>query len=137
MSSARRGIVYVSRVTRSPSAGAVARLAAWRRTRPRTPPLTRRTVTARGLPFAVWSTPEVPGATPLLAINGGMIYGHDLLWPALAPLAEGRQVILYDQRHRRAARGARRPSHRLESRPDQHLGLAEAGDRPTDLGPPL
>ncbi len=92
--------VYVSPVSDTPPAGAVARLAAWRRTRPRTPPLTRRTVVARGLPFAVWSSPEIPGATPLLAINGGMIYGHDLLWPALAPLAEGRQLILYDQRGR-------------------------------------
>lgn len=92
--------VYVSRVSETPPAGAGARLAAWRRTRPRTPPLTRHTVVVRGLPFAVWSTPAVPGAAPLLAINGGMIYGHDLLWPALAPLAEGRQVFLYDQRGR-------------------------------------
>lgn len=96
----RSDAVYVSRVSETPPAGAVARLAAWRRTRPRTPPLTRRAVVARGLSFAVWSTPEIPGATPLLAINGGMIYGHDLLWPALAPLAEGRQVFLYDQRGR-------------------------------------
>ncbi|MFM9012668.1 MAG: alpha/beta fold hydrolase, partial [Gemmatimonadota bacterium] len=87
-------------MSETPPAGAVARLAAWRRTRPRTPPLTRHTVVVRGLPFAVWSTPAVPGAAPLLAINGGMIYGHDLLWPALAPLAEGRQVFLYDQRGR-------------------------------------
>jgi O-antigen ligase len=36
----------------------------------------------------------------VLAINGGMIYGHDLLWPTFAPFAEGRQVILYDQRGR-------------------------------------
>jgi len=54
----------------------------------------------RGLDFAVWESPAVADAVPLLAINGGMIYGHDLLWPALAPLAEGRQVILYDQRGR-------------------------------------
>ena len=57
-------------------------------------------VRARGLDFAVWTSPPVEGATPLLAINGGMIYGHDLLWPAFAPLAAGRQVILYDQRGR-------------------------------------
>lgn len=86
----------------SPSAPLTAaqRLIAWRRARPRTPPLTRRTVRVRGIDFAVWESPAVAGATPLLAINGGMIYGHDLLWPALAPLAEGRQVILYDQRGR-------------------------------------
>ncbi len=80
--------------------GAAQRLIAWRRARPRTPPLTRRTARVRGLDFAVWESPAVPGAIPLLAINGGMIYGHDLLWPALAPLAEGRQIILYDQRGR-------------------------------------
>lgn len=79
---------------------AAQRLVAWRRARPRTPPLTRRTVRVRGLDFAVWESPAVPGTPPLLAINGGMIYGHDLLWPALAPLAEGRQIILYDQRGR-------------------------------------
>ena len=74
---------------------------AWRRSRPRTPPLERLVVQARGLPFAVWRSPEVPGGgAPLLAINGGMIYGHDLLWPAFAPFAAGRQVILYDQRGR-------------------------------------
>jgi len=79
---------------------AAQRLVAWRRARPRTPPLTRRTVRVRGLDFAVWESPAVAGATPLLAINGGMIYGHDLLWPALTPLAEGRRIILYDQRGR-------------------------------------
>jgi proline iminopeptidase len=57
-------------------------------------------VRARGLDFAVWTSPAVPGATPLLAINGGLIYSHDLLWPAFAPFAAGRQVILYDQRGR-------------------------------------
>lgn len=75
-------------------------MVAWRRARPRTPPLARRTVRARGLDFAVWSSPPIDGATPLLAINGGMIYGHDLLWPAFAPFAATRQVILYDQRGR-------------------------------------
>jgi proline iminopeptidase len=76
------------------------RLVEWRKRRPRTAPLTRRTVRARGLSFAVWSTPAVDDATPVLAINGGMIYGHDLLWPAFAPFADGRQVFLYDQRGR-------------------------------------
>jgi pimeloyl-ACP methyl ester carboxylesterase len=45
-------------------------------------------------------TPAVPDTTPVLAINGGMIYSHDLLWPTFAPFAAGRQVILYDQRGR-------------------------------------
>lgn len=45
-------------------------------------------------------SPPVPGEVPLLAVNGGMIYGHDLLWPTFAPFAESRQVILYDQRGR-------------------------------------
>lgn len=85
----------------SPSS-AKARYLEWRRGRTRTPPLERRTVRARGLDFAVWMSPPVPGATPMLAINGGMIYGHDLLWPAFSPLAAGRQVILYDQRGRGA-----------------------------------
>jgi len=76
------------------------RLAAWRRSRPRTPPLERKTVRARGLDFAVWMSPPVAGAPPLLAINGGLIYGHDLLWPTFAPFAATRQVILYDQRGR-------------------------------------
>lgn len=76
------------------------RLVAWRRARPRTPALERRTVRARGLDFAVWMSPPVSGATPLLAINGGLIYSHELLWPSFAPFAAGRQVILYDQRGR-------------------------------------
>lgn len=76
------------------------RMVAWRRARPRTPPLARRVVSARGLDFATWSSPEVPGTTPLVAVNGGMIYGHDLLWPAFASFAASRQVILYDQRGR-------------------------------------
>lgn len=82
------------------SGSAKDRLVAWRRARARTPPLTRQTVRARGLDFAVWTSPPVERATPLVAINGGMIYGHDLLWPAFAPFAAARQVILYDQRGR-------------------------------------
>jgi proline iminopeptidase len=76
------------------------RLLAFRRTLPRTPRLDRQTVRARGISFAVFSTPPVDGAVPVLAINGGMLFGHDMLWPALAPLATGRQLILYDQRGR-------------------------------------
>lgn len=76
------------------------RLAQWRRSRARTPALERRTVRARGLDFAVRLSPPVPGEVPLVAVNGGMIYGHELLWPTFAPFAEYRQVILYDQRGR-------------------------------------
>jgi pimeloyl-ACP methyl ester carboxylesterase len=79
------------------------RLLAFRKSQPRAPRLTRRTVAARGLEFAVFSSPEVAGAPPLLCINGGMLYSHALLWPALAPLAAGRQLILYDQRGRGAS----------------------------------
>ena len=73
---------------------------AYRRTLGPTPKLRRLTVTARGLDFAVWHTAEVPGATPLLCINGGLLYDHSLLWPALSPLAAGRQLWFYDQRGR-------------------------------------
>jgi proline iminopeptidase len=54
-------------------------------------------VTARGLSFAVWTTPAVDGAPPLLCINGGLLHGHEVLWPALAPLSRHRQLVLYDQ----------------------------------------
>jgi proline iminopeptidase len=76
------------------------RFLAFRRSQPPAPRLGRRTVRARGLDFAVFTSPEVPGATPLLCINGGLLFGHDLLWPALAPLARHRQIVLYDQRGR-------------------------------------
>jgi len=76
------------------------RFLAFRRTAPRVPHLEAATVRARGLDFAVFSTPPVAGATPLLCINGGMVYSHILLWPALSPLAVRRQLILYDLRGR-------------------------------------
>jgi proline iminopeptidase len=79
------------------------RLLAFKQSQPRTPRLTRRTVETRGLSFAVFFSPEVPGTLPLVCINGGMLYSHALLWPALAPLATGRQLILYDQRGRGAS----------------------------------
>jgi len=60
----------------------------------------QQTVRVRGGPLAVFSSPFVAGAPPLVCINGGMIYGHEMLWPALAPLAQRRQVILFDQRGR-------------------------------------
>lgn len=85
------------------SAASRERLMAFRQSQPRTPRLVRRTVEARGLSFAVFSSPEVPGVPPLFCINGGMLYSHAILWPALAPLAAGRQLILYDQRGRGAS----------------------------------
>lgn len=51
----------------------------------------------------MFQTPAVDGAVPLVCVNGGMIYSHALLWPAFAPFAAGRQVILYDQRGRGAS----------------------------------
>lgn len=79
------------------------RLMAFKQSQPRTPRLTRRTVDARGLSFALFSSPEVAGAPPLFCINGGLLYSHAILWPALSPLAASRQVILYDQRGRGAS----------------------------------
>ncbi len=75
----------------------------FKQSQPRTPRLVRRTVEARGLLFAVYHSPEVAGAPPLVCINGGMLYSHAILWPALAPLAATRQLILYDQRGRGAS----------------------------------
>ena len=63
-------------------------------------------VTTRGLEFAVYTTPPVADATPLVCVNGGMIYSHSLLWPALAPLATGRQLVLYDLRGRGLSQAA-------------------------------
>lgn len=79
------------------------RITAFKRSLPRTPRLTGTRVKARGLEFAVFRTPPVEGALPLCCINGGMIFSHALLWPALAALAHSRQVILYDQRGRGAS----------------------------------
>lgn len=101
----------VTKVTAASPTTAKARFAAWRRSRPRTPALERVSVRARGLDFAVWRSPEIVGRPPILAINGGLIYGHDLLWPTFAPFASEQQVILYDQRGRgdsAAPPGARR-----------------------------
>lgn len=82
---------------------ALERYLAFRRTLPPRPPLEHRVVRARGLDFAVYTTPAVPGALPLLCINGGLLFDHKLLWPALAPLASSRQLIFYDQRGRGAS----------------------------------
>jgi len=82
---------------------------AFRRSLGRTPHLDRQTVRARGVSFAVFSTPPVEGAPPLVCINGGMLFDHSMLWPALSPLAVGRQVILYDQRGRGASSAPANP----------------------------
>ena len=73
---------------------------AFRRSLGRTPALDRMSVRVRGVELAVWTSPPVGNAPPLLLVNGGLLYDHALLWPALSPLAADRQVILYDQRGR-------------------------------------
>ena len=79
------------------------RFLAFRKSLPRAPRLTRRTVRARGLEFAVRESPPVAGALPLACINGGLLFDHRLLWPALSPLAARRQLVFYDQRGRGAS----------------------------------
>ncbi|HXV17530.1 MAG TPA: alpha/beta fold hydrolase, partial [Gemmatimonadaceae bacterium] len=76
------------------------RFLAFRRKQRKSPPLTQEMVRARGLDFAVFKSPVVEGALPLLCINGGLHFGHDVLWPALAPLSVKRQLIFFDQRGR-------------------------------------
>jgi len=76
---------------------------AFRRSLPRTPRLERQTVRARGIDFAVFTSPPIGDALPLVCINGGMLYDHSMLWPALSPLAIKRQLVLYDQRGRGAS----------------------------------
>lgn len=78
----------------------LAKYLAFRRALPPRPHLERVTIRARGLDFAVYRTPPVSGAISLCCINGGLIFGHELLWPALAPLATHRQLIFFDQRGR-------------------------------------
>ena len=86
------------------------RFLAFRRTVPHAPRLERQTVRANGLAFAVFTSPPVEGATPLLCVNGGLIVDHAMLWPALSPLATARQLILYDQRGRGASQPPADPS---------------------------
>jgi proline iminopeptidase len=85
-------------------------LLAYRRSQGRIPPLDRMTVRVRGVDLAVWTSAPVDGSLPLLLVNGGLIHDHGLLWPALFPLAAGRQVILYDQRGRGASQAPADPS---------------------------
>ena len=79
------------------------RLLALRQSAGRLPRLDRLTVRARGLDFAVHTSPPVPDAPPLLCVNGGLLFDHRILWPALAPLARARQLVFYDQRGRGAS----------------------------------
>jgi proline iminopeptidase len=76
------------------------RFLAFRRRQKKSLPLTEHRVRARGLEFAVFMSPPVEGQLPLLCINGGLHFGHDVLGPALAPLASNRQLIFFDQRGR-------------------------------------
>lgn len=73
---------------------------AFRKKQKKSPPLTRQIVRARGLDFAVYTSPAVESQLPLLCINGGLHFGYEVLWPALAPLAQNRQLIFFDQRGR-------------------------------------
>jgi proline iminopeptidase len=76
------------------------RFLAFRKKQGKSPPLAQQTVQARGLDFAVYTSPQVEGQLPLICINGGLHFGHDVLWPALAPLSVNRQLIFFDQRGR-------------------------------------
>ncbi len=82
---------------------AIERFRAFRKSLGRTPRLHKAIISARGLQFAVFSTedPQI-GTLPLICVNGGLIFDHKLLWPALSPLARQRQLIFYDQRGRGA-----------------------------------
>lgn len=93
---------YSRIVTTSPDTALTARerFTAFRRSLPPAPRLMRQTLEVRGLAFAIYSTPPVPDVPPLVCVNGGLLFGHKLLWPALSPLAQGRQLIFYDQRGR-------------------------------------
>ena len=82
----------------------------FRKSVPRAPRLERQTVRARGIAFAVFTSPPAGDVPPIVCINGGMIYDHSMLWPALSPLAGRRQVILYDQRGRGASSAPADPS---------------------------
>jgi proline iminopeptidase len=103
LSSSRSGYHSVPSSPHRTGVSSYSRLVEYRRAQPRAPRLDRQTVRTRGIAFAVFSTPPVGRVRPLLAINGGMLFDHGMLWPALAPLAARRQVILYDQRGRGAS----------------------------------
>jgi proline iminopeptidase len=79
-------------------------------------------VRARGLEFAVYETPDVGDALPMLCINGGLLFDHRLLWPALSPLAARRRLVFFDQR----GRGASQPPPGVRAARLEH----DAGDVP-------
>lgn len=87
-------------MTESHHGSARERFLAFRRKQKRAPVLIHQTVRARGLDFAAFTSPPVDGALPLVCINGGLHFGHDVLWPALSPLSEHRQLVFFDQRGR-------------------------------------
>lgn len=100
---------------------------AFRRSIARTPPLERMTVRVRTLELAVWTSPPVGSAPPLLLVNGGLLFDHSSLWPSLSPLAASRQVILYDQRGRGASQAPADPSSaRIEDDADDVGALRRA-----------
>ena len=80
--------------------GARERFIAWRRAQPRAPRLERRSVQVREVELAVFTSPPIEGSLPLLCVNGGLLFDHSNLWPALAPLSQKRQLVFYDQRGR-------------------------------------
>lgn len=94
-----------------PMSSARQRFLDFRRSIPRAPRLERQSVRVRGVPVAVFSSPPAdPGTTPLVCVNGGMLFDHSMLWPALSPLAAERQIILYDQRGRGESQEGSDPS---------------------------
>ena len=103
------------------------RFLAFRRSLPRPPRLHRHRVRVRGLELAAYTTPDVPGAPPLLCINGGLVFDHKLLWPALSPLAARRRLVLFDQRGRGASQAPPGPrAARLEHDAGDVPALREA-----------
>jgi proline iminopeptidase len=89
-------------------------------------------VRVRGLDLAVWHSPPVVGAPPLVCVNGGLLFDHTLLWPALAPLAHRRQLWLYDQRGRGRSAAAPGPAaSRLEFDAGDLAALRSALGLPT------
>ena len=95
--------------------GARERFIAFRRAQPRAPRLEKRVVPVRDVELAVFTSPPVEGALPLLCVNGGLLFDHSSLWPALSPLAQKRQLILYDQRGRGESKApARTDAARIE-----------------------
>jgi proline iminopeptidase len=76
----------------------------FRRSLPRPPRIERQSVRVRGGSLMVFTSSPVAGnLPPIVCVNGGMLFDHSMLWPALSPLAIQRQVVLYDQRGRGAS----------------------------------